>query len=112
MPAGDMNEFAQGKGDSQFMNLALNANPIMITTVPYSTLGAGVIALPTKDPNQAKMSSIVLSSTGQASTSGFDDLDGNNLTFVGEGRVRTDFFGLTGHQLFGAIFSQPKLYRW
>jgi porin len=103
--AGDMNEFAHGKGDSQFMNLALNANPIILTTIPYSTLGAGVIALPTKDPHQAIVSFMVLSSTGQASTSGFDDLDGNNLTFVGEGRVRTDFFGLTGHQLFGAAFS-------
>jgi porin len=103
--AGDMNEFAHGKGDSQFMNLALNANPIIMTTVPYSTLGTGVMVLPTKDPNQAIMSFMVLSSTGQASTSGFDDLDGDNLTFVGEGRVRTDFFGLTGHQLFGAVFS-------
>ena len=106
--AGDMNEFAHGKGDSQFMNLALNANPIILTTVPYSTLGTGIIALPTKDPHQAIVSFLVLSSTGKASTSGFDDLDGNNLTFVGEGRVRTDFFGLTGHQLFGAVFSNRK----
>jgi len=103
--SGDMNEFAHGKGDSQFMNLALNANPIILTTVPYSTLGTGIIALPTKDPHQAIVSFLVLSSTGKASTSGFDDLDGNNLTFIGEGRVTTNFFGLTGHQLFGAAFS-------
>ena len=37
-------------------------------------------------------------------------LDGNNLTFAGEGSVRTDFFGLTGHQLFGAIFSNRKFH--
>jgi len=103
--AGDMNEFAHGKGDTNFMNTALNVNPILLTTVPYSTLGTGMIVLPTKDPNQAIVSFMVLSSTGQASTSGFDDLDGNNLTLIGEGRVRTDFFGLTGHQLFGAAFS-------
>jgi porin len=71
-------------------------------------LGTGIIALPTKDPNQAIVSFMVLSSTGKASTSGFEDLDGNNLTFAGEGRVRTDFFGLTGHQLFGAAFSNRK----
>jgi porin len=106
--SGDMNEFAHGKGDTQFMNMALNLNPVVVTTVPYSTLGTGVIVLPTKDPNQAIVSFIVLSSTGQASKSGFDDLDGNNLTFMGEGRVRTDFFGLTGHQLFGAVFSNRK----
>jgi porin len=49
-----------------------------------------------------------MSSTGKASTSGFDDLDANNLTVAGEGRVRTDFFGFTGHQLFGATFSNRK----
>jgi porin len=100
-----MNEFAHGKGDTQFMNLALNINPILLTTIPYSTLGTGMIVLPTKDPKEAIVSLLVLSSTGQASTSGFNDLDGNNLSIVGEGRMRTDFFGRTGHQLFGVVFS-------
>jgi porin len=103
--SGDMNEFAHGKGDTQFMNLALNVNPVLLTTVPYSTLGTGIIILPTRDPKQAHVNLLVLSSTGKASTSGFDDLDGNNLTFIGEGRVTTDFFALTGHQVFGAAFS-------
>jgi porin len=106
--SGDMNEFAHGKGDSQFMNTALNVNPVLLTTVPYSTLGTGVIVLPTKDPNQAIINALVISTTGKANTSGFDDLDGDNLTFLAEGRVRTDFFGLTGHQLFGAAFSNRK----
>ena len=35
-------------------------------------------------------------------------LDDDNLTFAGEGQMRTDFFGLTGHQLFGAIFSNRE----
>jgi porin len=106
--SGDMNEFAHGKGDSQFMNTAFNVNPILLTTVPYSTLGTGIIALPTKDPNQAIVSFFVMSSTGKASTSGFEDLNDDNLTFAGEGRVRTEFFGMTGHQLFGALFSNKK----
>src|SRR5208283_2652106 len=50
--SGDMNEFAHGKGDTQFMNLALNFNPIFALTVPYSTLGAGAIILPMKDPDK------------------------------------------------------------
>jgi porin len=41
--SGDMNEFAHGKGDGQFMNLAFNINPVLLTTVPYSTLGTGLI---------------------------------------------------------------------
>ena len=106
--AGDINEFAHGKGDTQFMNMAFNFNPVTDLTVPYSTLGTGVIVLPTKDPKQAILSLFVMSSTGKASTSGFDDLDGNNLTVAGEGRVTTDFFGRTGHQLFGASFSNKK----
>ncbi|HVO95266.1 MAG TPA: carbohydrate porin [Terriglobales bacterium] len=106
--SGDMNEFAHGKGDNQFMNLAMNINPVLLTTVPYSTLGTGVILLPTRDPHQAIVNVLIISSTGKASTSGFEDLDGNNITLIGEGRVRTDFFGLTGHQLFGAAFSNRK----
>ena len=54
--SGDMNEFAHGKGDTQFMNMALNFNPLMALTVPYSTLGTGLIVLPTKDPKEAIVS--------------------------------------------------------
>jgi porin len=106
--SGDMNEFAHGKGDTQFMNMAFNFNPILAFTVPYSTLGTGVIVLPTKDPKEAIASLLVLQANGQPNTSGFSDLNGNNITVAGEGRVRTDFFGLTGHQLFGTTFSNKK----
>ncbi|HET6491181.1 MAG TPA: hypothetical protein VFG28_15600, partial [Syntrophales bacterium] len=69
---GDMNAFAHGKGDIQFMNTAFELNPALLVTVPYSTLGAGVILLPNKDPNAAIINLLVLSTVGQASTSGFD----------------------------------------
>ena len=39
--SGDMNEFAHGKGATQFMNMAFNFNPLLAFTVPYSTLGTG-----------------------------------------------------------------------
>ena len=106
--AGDMNEFAHGKGDTQFMNTAFNANPVIFFTAPYSTLGMGMIGLPTKDPKEAIVSFMVLSANGSASTSGFTDLNGNDILVAGEGRVRTDFFGLTGHQLLGSTFSNKK----
>jgi porin len=99
---GDVNEFAHGKGDTQFFNVAFNINPVVLM-VPYSTLGAGVIALPTADPKQAVLNFLVLSATGKASTDGFDDLNG--AVFAAGGRVRTDFFNLTGHQLVGAVYS-------
>jgi porin len=101
----DMNEFAHGKGDTQFFNLSFNFNPVVLA-VPYSTLGAGAIVLPTADVNQALLTASVISATGEASTAGCDDLDGPIV--AGEGRVRTDFFGLTGHQLLGALYSWKR----
>jgi len=106
--SGDMNEFAHGKGATQFMNLAFNFNPLIVFTVPYSTLGTGVIVLPTKDPKQAIVNFLVMSANGLPTTSGFEDLNGNDVVVASEGRVRTDFFGLTGHQDFGTSFSNKK----
>ena len=51
---------------------------------------------------------MVLQANGQSSTSGFSDLNQNLLTFVGEGRIRTNFFGLTGHQLLGVTTSNRQ----
>jgi porin len=103
--SGDANEFAHGKGDTQFFNLALNFTPVAILAGPYSTLGAGIIVLPTKDPNAATISVSAISSDGKADSSGFDTLFKGNTTYATEGRVKTDFFGLTGHQLIGGMYS-------
>jgi len=103
--SGDANEFAHGKGDTQFFNLALNFNPLAALAGPYSTLGAGVIIMPTKDPNSAIISMMAISSDGKANSSGFDTLFEGNTTYAAEGRVKTDFFGLTGHQLVGGMYS-------
>jgi porin len=46
-----------------------------------------------------------ISSDGSADRSGFDTLFKGNTTYATEGRVRTGFFGLTGHQLIGAMYS-------
>ena len=102
--SGDANEFAHGKGDTQFFNLAFGVNPVTLLT-PYSTLGAGVIILPTKDPKAAIITLTVLDADGAANRSGFDTLFKGNTLYGIEGRVRTDFFGMTGHQLVGATYS-------
>ena len=103
--SGDANEFAHGKGDTQFFNLALNFNPVAVLAGPYSTLGGGIMVLPTKDPNSAIISVSAISSDGKANSSGFDTLFKGNTTYAVEGRMRTDFFGLTGHQLLGGMYS-------
>ena len=106
--SGDMNDFAHGKGDTNFMNMAFNFNPIIAFTVPYSTLGSGLVVLPTKDPKEAIVSLFLMSASDTPTTSGFEDLNGNNLVVVAEGRVRTNFFGFTGHQDFGTSFSNKN----
>lgn len=99
---GDLNEFAHGKGDDQFFNVGLNVNPVLLI-VPYSTLGVVGIVLPTADPMHSIVTAGVLSATGKASEAGFDDIDG--AIFAAEGRLRTGFFGRTGHQVLGGFYS-------
>jgi len=106
--SGDMNEFAHGKGDVNFMNMAFNFTPMLAFIAPYSTLGTGVVVLPTKDPKEAIANLMLLQANGQPNTSGFNDLNDNNLVVAAEGQVRTNFFGLTGHQLFGTTFSNKN----
>jgi porin len=103
--SGDMNEFAHGKGDTQFLNLAFNFNPTVSLTVPYSTLSAGVIVLPTKNPAEAIINMMAYDGNGEAESSGFDTVFKGNTNYAIEGRMRTDFFGLTGHQLVGVTYS-------
>ena len=106
--SGDMNEFAHGKGAAQFMNMALNVNPLIAFTVPYSTLGTGLIALPTKDPKEAIATLFLMSANGKPTTSGFENLNDDAIVIAAEGRLRTDFFSRTGHQVFGTTFSNKK----
>jgi carbohydrate-selective porin OprB len=56
---GDANEFAHGKGERQFFNMAFGLNPVALTG-PYSPLGAGVIVLPTRDPAEALLNVMVV----------------------------------------------------
>ena len=107
----DDNEFAHGKygkGDTQFMNLAFNFNPLTLVTVPYTPLAAGAIILPTGNPKEAIIKVMAMTSTGTANAAGFNNVQSDDLTLWGEGRVRTDFFGMTGHQLIGGMYSNKQ----
>jgi porin len=102
--SGDMNDFAHGKGEFNFMDLAFNFNPAALL-IPYSTLGAGVIILPGKSPDDAVISLTVFDPVGQPNTPGFDTLGQDGAMFAGEARIKTNFFGYTGHQLLGGMYS-------
>jgi porin len=105
MSMGDANAFADGKGNEQFMNLAFGLNPALLVSTPYSTLGGGLMILPTHDIH------IILSvfdPNGRADTTGFDDPFKDGPAYSVEGRLTTHFFDLTGHQLGGAIYSSKN----
>ena len=100
--SGDMNDFAHGRGDRQFMNTAFGFNPATALTTPYSTLGAGFAVLPTPD---LQLTFTVFDTNGTAAASGFDTAFEGNNTYAAEGRLKTRFFGHTGHQVLGAAYS-------
>ena len=68
---GDANEFAHGRGDEKFMNLAFSLNPVVLRTVPYSALGMGMVFLPTKD---AIVTFSAIDTEGITTRTGFDTL--------------------------------------
>ena len=100
--AGDMNEFAHGKGADKFLNPSFNFNPVTALTIPYSTLGVSAIFLPT---DRLALSLAALDSHGTPGSSGFSDLYQDGVTIASEGRYTTEFFDKKGHQLLGATYS-------
>jgi porin len=99
---GDANEFAHGRGDEKFMNLAFSLNPVALRTVPYSTLGMGFVVLPTKD---LIMSFSALDTEGVTTRTGFDTLFKDGTTLASEARLTVRPFGLMGHQLISFLWS-------
>lgn len=100
--SGDMNDFAHGRGDQQFMNTAFCFNPVSGLTAPYSTLGAGFVVLPVPD---LQIAVTAFDTNGSALYSGFDTVFKGAMTYSAEARLKTKFFGLTGHQLLGVGYS-------
>ncbi len=99
---GDVNEFAHGRGDDKFMNLAFSMNPVALRTAPYSALGMGFVFLPTKD---LIMSFSALDTDGVTTRGGFDTLFKDGTTIGAEIRLTVRPFGLTGHQLISGLWS-------
>jgi porin len=103
---GDQNAFASGRGKAQFMNLAFVGSPLVLRTVPYAPLGMGFIILQDKQPI---FTFSVIDAKGSPTTVGIDDFADEGITIVPELRLPTCFFGLPGHQLFGATWSSRNV---
>ena len=99
---GDSNRFAHGPGDERFMNLGFAFNPVTLRSSPYSTLGFGVLYLPSPG---LSVTFSMFDTDGAIDRSGFDNLFEGNTTFAGEVGVDTDFFDEPGRHTFGFLGS-------
>ncbi len=95
---GDANEFAHGRGDDKFMNLAFSFNPVSIRLAPYAPLGMILSFFPHKD---VVYGFSVVDPQGLPNTAGFNTLVEDPTALTHELRVTIRPFGLTGHQLLG-----------
>ena len=102
---GDLNAFAHGRGKDQFLNVALHSNPAGILTAPYATLGARFVLVKDEEP---WFSFTVLNAKETIKTAGFNELFQNGVALSPEARLPTRFFGLTGHQLIGAVWTSHE----
>lgn len=105
---GDANAFAHGRGKTQFSNTAFVVNPMMMRTIPYSTLAAGFTILHERQPI---FTFTVLNPTDTTTTSGFNELFAEGVAMAAELRLPTQFFGLPGHQLFGGTWNSQEFVR-
>ena len=81
---GDPNEFAGGRGLTQFQNWNFLFTTVPLVTVPYSTLGAGIVFKP--DPN-VTLTSSVITTADSSSTTGFNRI-GDGWTWTAEAQVQ------------------------
>jgi porin len=99
--SGDANAFAH-EWKTQFMNTGFGPNPVVFQTIPYSTLGAGFLLLPTES---VVFNFSALSPGGTANSAGFDELFEDGVALAAELRVGIKPFGLPGHQLIGGTWN-------
>lgn len=97
---GDLNEFASGRGRTQFQNYNLNYGPQTLI-VPASTLAFGAIYLPNK---QVTLSSTLLSATDCSYNSCIDDAYDDGTIWANAAMFQYRLGGLPGGANANAIF--------
>ena len=93
----DLNEFASGRGTSQFMNTNFIFSPTIGLMAPYSTLGAGIVVKPTHDVG---ITSTVYNIKDSSTTSGFENID-DGAAWLTEAQFKYKLGGLPGGQNVG-----------
>lgn len=102
---GDPNEFASGRGTTQFMNANFVFNSALALRLPYSTLAAGVIWLPVQAKDRAiTVVGMIMNTIDSSTTTGFDDFgDGTTMTIEADFQYRLG--RLPGGMNIGGLYS-------
>ena len=102
----DLNEFASGRGTSQFMNANFLFNLAMALRLPYSTLGAGIIwmPLPLGTNGGITVSSSVINTADSSTTTGFNDF-GKGSSWTTEADFQYHLGHLPGGMNVGGLYS-------
>ncbi|TWT87486.1 Carbohydrate-selective porin, OprB family [Pseudobythopirellula maris] len=103
---GDLNAFAHGRGKTQFSNIGFVASPIVLRSVPYATLGCGLVVLGAE--GEPVFTYTLLNATDTADSAGFNELFEEGVSMSAEGRLPTSFGGLPGHQLLGVSWNNRE----
>ncbi len=103
---GDPNEFASGRGVTQFMNANMIFNPALALRLPYSTLAASIIwmPIPPGPKGGVTVTNTVCNTADSSLSSGFDDFD-KGTTWTGEVDLRYVLGNLPGGMNLGGLYS-------
>lgn len=104
---GDNNPFASGRGNTQFMNSNFLFSPVAIMTVPYSTLGGGLLWNITPDISWA---SVIMNTTDASTTTGFGDI-GDGWTWSNQVGVQYRLGELPGGQMLIVTYAGDNSYK-
>jgi porin len=103
---GDPNEFASGRGVTQFMNANFIFNPALALRLPYSTLGGGILWLPIPPGPKGgiTVSSTIINTADSSTTTGFDDFD-EGQSWTTEADFTYQLGNLPGGMNVGGLYS-------
>jgi porin len=100
---GDLNEFAHGRGNDQFMNQNLVFNPVTLRTTPVSAFGGGAIVILPGENNI--LSVAVLDPSGQPDEWDLGEAFDDGTLISAETRLEVKPFDFKGHQTFAITYS-------
>jgi porin len=103
----DLNEFASGRGKSQFMNANFIFNPVTAMRMPYSTLGFAGSWSPIKP---LTLKGAIFSTTDSSTTSGFSNI-GDGTTASAEADLQYRLFNLPGGMNLGFLYAFDQSFR-